>query len=158
MCVPMNNQKMGIAPKGLGVDTTGMYKTLPPESERTPGQVPGGARDTTGLYAEAPANVMSYGRRPDGTQKGTGYLGELKRPDGGVSTEITAGVTVKGKNMDIPLITPYATKEDLDYLLTAEVDKKKNPKFFEKMPKGLMTRAIKHANDRMDNGLPVYAD
>jgi hypothetical protein len=40
---------------------------------------------------------MDYGNRPDGSAKGGGYFGELKRPDGGVSTEISVGVGIDGK-------------------------------------------------------------
>ena len=95
----------------------------------------------------------SYGNRPDGTQKGTGYLGEIQRPDGTVMTEITAGVNIKGKEIDIPLITPKASKDDLEYLKKADP---KSKDFYTKMPKGLMDRAVDHAVGRMKTGKSVY--
>lgn len=96
-----------------------------------------------------------YGARPDGSKKGLGYLGEIKRPDGTVMTEVTTGVNIDGKDIDIPVITPYATKSDLEYLKKSDI---KSEDFYQKMPKGLMDRAVQHALDRQQAGKPVYAD
>jgi len=49
---------------------------------------------------------MDYGMRPDKTAKGSGYFGEIKRPDGNVMTEISIGVGLNGKETLIPLIVP----------------------------------------------------
>jgi hypothetical protein len=97
--------------------------------------------------------VTDYGSRPDGTPKGTGWLGEIKRPDGTVMTEVTTGVNLNGREVNIPLVTPKATKEDLEYLKSADV---KGKDFYKNMPKGLMDRAVNHAVKQMKAGKPVY--
>lgn len=108
----------------------------------------------TNLMAAPPAQPQNnFGNRPDGTPKGNGWLGVIKRPDGNVMTEITTGVNINGKETDIPLITPYTTKADLQYLKNADV---KGKDFFEKMPKGLMDRAVRHASERLKAGKSVY--
>ncbi len=38
---------------------------------------------------------MDYGDRPDGSKKGSGYLGEIKRPDGRVRSLKTGPVRYK---------------------------------------------------------------
>lgn len=58
-----------------------------------------------------------YGTRTDGTFKGPGFLGELKRPDGGISTELSIGVEINGKEMEIPAIVPTLSKTEIEHLL-----------------------------------------
>lgn len=109
----------------------------------------------TNLRATLPPPQNNFGNRPNGTPKGTGWMGVIKRPDGNVMTEVTTGVEINGKETDIPLITPYSTKADIEYLKSADVQGKD---FYEKMPKGLMDRAVRHANERMKSGKSVYKD
>ncbi len=59
---------------------------------------------------------LGYGERTDGTQKGTGWFGPIKLPDGSVMTELSTTIEVDGVSMDIPMITPLTTKEELDFL------------------------------------------
>ena len=91
-----------------------------------------------------------YGLRPDGTAKGTGYLGELKRPDGGVMTEYSIGVNINGKDMDIPTIVPTLTEDEKNHLL--------NSKEGEKIPQGIVDKAVAHAKQRLSDGRPVFHD
>lgn len=100
-------------------------------------------------------SMPNYGKRPDGTNKGRGYLGEIKRPDGMIMTEVTTGVEIDGKEVDIPIITKYSTKEDIEYIKNADI---KGKDFYKNMPAGLMDRAVKHAMDRKKAGKPIYAD
>ena len=95
--------------------------------------------------------------RADGTQKGTGYLGVMKRPDGGVSSEISIGVEIDGKEVEIPSMVPTLNKEELDYLLNNPVNK---PDLFDtNIGKSIMDKAYKHAMERMDKGLsPFYQE
>jgi len=95
-----------------------------------------------------------YGKRQDGTNKAQGFLGELKRPDGNISTEISAGVTLDGKNIDIPLLVPGLSKEHLDYLINTDPSSKT---FFKDMPSGIMDIAVSHAKMRMEQGKSVFA-
>lgn len=97
---------------------------------------------------------MDYGNRPDGTPKGTGFFGELKRPDGGVSTEISVGVGINGKEVDIPLIVPTLTKKELNWLLKADIQSKD---FFSKLPSSIMDKAYENAKSRINSGLSPFA-
>ncbi len=97
---------------------------------------------------------MDYGMRPDKTPKGAGYFGEIKRPDGKVMTEITVGVGIEGKEVNIPLIVPTLNKNELNYLM------RNNPKskmFMEKMPPSIMDKAVDHAVMRMKEDKSPYA-
>ena len=97
---------------------------------------------------------MDYGNRQDGEAKGMGFFGELKRPDGGVSTEISVGVGMDGKEMEIPLIVPTLTKKELNYLLNTDI---KGKGFFNNMPPSIMDKAYEHAQTRMKSGLSPFA-
>ena len=93
--------------------------------------------------------------RADGTKKGNGFLGVLKRPDGGVSTELSIGVNIGGKEIEIPTLIPTLTKEEKKYLLATPPNKMftANPFIF----KGIKEKAIKHAQDRINKGLSPFA-
>lgn len=97
---------------------------------------------------------MDYGNRPDGSAKGKGFFGELKRPDGGVSTEISVGVGINGKEMDVPLIVPTLTKDELRYLLENNI---KGKQFMQKMPKSIIEKAYDHAVIRVNEGKSPFA-
>lgn len=59
--------------------------------------------------------------RPGGLMplpKGRGFLGALLRPDGAVSTELSAGMNVGGTEQEIPLLVPTLTKDEVNHLLT----------------------------------------
>ena len=98
---------------------------------------------------------MDYGDRPDGSKKGKGFFGELKRPSGGMSTEISIGVGINGKETNIPLIVPTLTKDELGYLLKVDP---KSKTFFDKMPKSIIEKAVDHASMRMEAGRSPFAD
>ena len=100
-------------------------------------------------------DTNGYGSRPDGTPKGKGYWGELKRPDGGVSTEITTGVNIDGKETNIPLLVPTLDPKEVKYLLDTDPHDKN---FYKNMPPTIMDKAVKHALKRKSQGLSVYAD
>lgn len=88
-----------------------------------------------------------YGNRPDGTPKGKGFLGELKRPDGAVSTEISVGVNIGGKEMDIPTLVPTLTKAEVDSLLRGD-----------RPSDAIVQKAVDHAKMRLSQGKSVFAD
>lgn len=88
-----------------------------------------------------------YGTRVDGTKKGTGYLGELKRPDGSVSTELSVGVDFGAGETEIPLLVPTLTKDEINHLLSG---KKETPQ--------IMDKAVKHAIERLKQGKSPFAD
>ena len=95
--------------------------------------------------------------RADGTQKGTGYFGVMKRPDGDVSTEISVGVTFDGKEVQIPLMVPTLSKEELDYLLNNPADKE--DLLDTPIGKSIMDKAVNFSKQRAAKGLsPFYQE
>lgn len=69
------------------------------------------------MRKKVPVPTPSYGKRADNTEKG-GYFGELKRPDGDVSTELSIGVDYGSGEKEIPTLVPTLTKEEVDHLLS----------------------------------------
>jgi len=94
-------------------------------------------------------------KRVDGTQKGNGFFGVLKRPDGNVSTEISIGVGLNGKEVQIPLIVPTLNKSELNYLLTKDP---KSDDFMSKMPSTIIDKAVEHAVERLKSGQSPFAN
>lgn len=92
--------------------------------------------------------------RVDGTKKGQGFFGAIKRPDGTVSTEISVGVDLNGKETEIPLMVPGLTKGELDYLINNDVAGKS---FMKNMPPSIMDKAVEHAVMRLKNKLSPFA-
>lgn len=87
-----------------------------------------------------------YGLRADGTKKSTGFLGVLQRPDGKISSEISIGVEINGKETEIPTLVPTLTKEEVNYLLDGN-----DPTDV------IIKKAVDHAKIRMQNGQsPFY--
>jgi hypothetical protein len=94
----------------------------------------------------APKN---FGSRPDGTPKGAGFLGVLRRPDGGVSTEISIGVNIDGKEIEIPTIVPTLSRDEVQQVLRLSDD--------QKIPEPIVQKAVAFARERMKAGKPVFA-
>lgn len=91
--------------------------------------------------------MSDYGNRADGTKKGAGYFGELKRPDGSVSTELSIGVGFDDGEHEIPMLVPTLSRSEINHLLnggdpTPEIVKK----------------SVAHARSRMAAGRGVFAD
>lgn len=101
------------------------------------------------------APPKSESLRPDGTKKGLGWLGPLKRPDGRVSTEISTDVIFDGEKVLIPLIVPTLTKQELDAMLQLD---EQDPDFFKKLPPGVEEKAVQHAIQRLRQGLSPFKD
>ena len=98
---------------------------------------------------------MDYGNRADGTKKGSGFFGEIKRPDGNVMTEISIGVGLNGKETQVPLIVPTLTKQEMDYLLKTDPQSKT---FMSRMPPAIIDKAVDHAVTRIKQGRSPFAD
>ena len=92
--------------------------------------------------------------RPDGSEKGLGFFGALKRPDGKVSTEISIGLDVDGKQINVPLLVPSLTFEELNYLLQSNTDSKD---FLKNLPPSIMDKAYNHAEQRIKAGISPFA-
>ena len=92
----------------------------------------------------------TYGLRSDGTQKGSGYFGELKRPDGNISTELSIGVNIGGKETEIPTLVPTLSAEQKQRLLSLKDN--------EKIPEDIIQTAVDHAKKRIKSGLSPFHD
>ena len=90
--------------------------------------------------------------RPDGSPKGKGYFGELKRPDGKISTELSVGAEIDGKEVLMPLLVPTLTEEEKRYLVNEF-----NPGV-DRPPEHIMRKATKHALDRIRTGKSPFKD
>ena len=100
------------------------------------------ARKTAPIYT-----TPDYGLRKDGTPKGKGYFGELKRTDGKVSTELSIGVSFDGKpEQEVPLIVPTLDQTDIDHLLAGG----------EPTP-AQVQKAMEHAKQRLAAGRSPFA-
>ena len=85
--------------------------------------------------------------REDGSKKGRGFFGELSRPDGRVSSEISVGVERGGKEITIPSLVPTLNRAEIEHLLqggdpTPEIVKK----------------AVEHAKPRMAAGRSPFIE
>lgn len=88
--------------------------------------------------------------RPDKTKKGTGFFGVLKRPGGGVSTElsITAGVnTKKKKDVLIPTLVKGSTARERKQLLKGGF-----------LPRQIVGKAIRSAEERISKGKSPFIE
>lgn len=91
----------------------------------------------------------SMGKRHNSDdEKGTGFLGPMKRKDGSISTEISMGTGINGKEVEIPLMVPTLSAKEIKYLLDTPMDKT----FMQNMPQTIIQKAVEHANMRMKMG------
>ena len=104
-------------------------------------------------YGIAPES--KYGLRQDGTPKGEGWLGALKRPDGGVMTEYTIGTNINGKDMDIPTIVPTLSPEEIQYLLMSSEN---HDVLDTPIGQSIIRKAIEHAVMRNKSGMSPFKD
>ena len=100
-----------------------------------------------------PGKVESFGKRTDGTAKGQGYFGTVKRLDNSnnFSSELSTDDPVEGKSMLHPLMVPTLSHSELSYLLD---DKAKRSKQLEG---SIYDKAATHASTRLKSGLSVWA-
>ena len=100
---------------------------------------------------ETPMDRSQWARRSDGSEKGSGFLGLLARPDGRVSSEISIGTTdVDGTEREIPALVPSLTAAEVKTLLSMD-----NAKV--RVPKAIAQKAADFARYRLMRGLPVFA-
>lgn len=101
--------------------------------------------------------MADYGMRHGGAgKKYTGWLGEQKRIDGkGVSTEISIGVGINGKETEIPLMVPGLSDKELYFLLSVDPS---SEKFGRDLPKEIINKAIDHATMRINQGKSPFKE
>lgn len=88
--------------------------------------------------------------RPDGTKKGTGFLGVLKNEKGQDVTEYSVGVQIDGKEIDVPTLVPTLTDEEIQIVLKASATG-------EQLPNSIIEKATRFAQQRLANGESQYA-
>lgn len=94
-----------------------------------------------------------YGKRPDGSKKNIGFLGEIKLPDGSVATEYSTqsgAVKVDGKQIDFPTLVPTLSKDEI-LLMQNDIIPNKKP-----IPEAIMQKAIQHAKLRLAKKLSPF--
>lgn len=103
-----------------------------------------------------PFRPGEFGMRPDGTPKGTGFLGVLQRSDGGVMTEYSIADSEnpklrgpKGEYLDYPTLVPTLTREEVRTVLGL---KEGQP-----VPESIKQKAEAHALARIDAGKSPFA-
>lgn len=97
------------------------------------------------IKSRVPADML----RPDGSLKGKGFFGELKRPNGGKTTELS----IESDGMMFPLVVPTLSKPELDYLLSKDPDPQDRSPIFN----SIYDKAYKFALERKKKGLPFFA-
>lgn len=102
-----------------------------------------------------PEAAPDYGMRPDGSKKGTGWLGPLELKGGGVATEYSVqsdAVKVDGKRIDFPVLVPTLSSDELQTLRDDIIPNDKP------IPESIMQKAIKHAQKRIESGESPFAN
>ena len=97
-------------------------------------------------------NGKYYGLREDGTPKGTGWLGEIKLPNGNVATEYSIGVNINGKEMEIPSIVRGLSSEELTQMTHDVIPNNKA------VPDAILQKAVDHAKAQLAKGESVWHD
>ena len=144
------------APIRFGIDHfTDKFKRHGHESFSAESQYSRGPQDggqwigETLINPPMPSHVDTQ-HRADGSLKGPGFLGALRRPDGRVSSELSVGVNVDGREIEIPLLVPTLSKEEVDHLL--QMDLGTSP------PDQIVRKAVEFALQRRDQGKSYFAD
>jgi len=93
---------------------------------------------------------MNYGKRNDGTMKDVGFLGEVRRPDGKVMTELSVGLNFGDGEVEVPTLVPTLKPEELEILRNLKED--------EDPPRSIVDKAAAYAVERMRQGKnPFYS-
>lgn len=124
-----------------------------PDSENRVAQVRG---PDTAAPAAAPAVTAAterppggWGKRADGSEKGDGFFGAVRRPDGNVSTEISVGVNIDGKEVEIPTLVPTLTAAERQELLALPEGRQPS--------QAIVQKAADFARQRMASGKSPFA-
>lgn len=89
--------------------------------------------------------------RPDGSKKGMGWLGPYKNANGDDVTEYSIGIDIDGKEMDIPVLVPGLSKNEIMSVLKASE--------YGEFPTGdIIDKAIEHARRMLAQGKSPFKD
>jgi hypothetical protein len=95
-----------------------------------------------------------FGKRPDGSKKGKGWLGVIDLGEGNVATEYSTqsdAVKVNGKRVDFPTLVPTLTPEEIETMKKVISGKGS-------IPEPIMQKAITHARERIAANKSVFAE
>jgi hypothetical protein len=143
-------EKADVAPDQKALDALG-----PPPSSTVPTREQWEAANPPKARGGAHAAPdYGYGTRynngqPGGAPKGLGFLGPLQRPDGGVMSEYSIGVTIDGKEVEIPSIVPTLSKQQITQILSS--------KDGDALPSGVAEKATAYAKQRIAAGKDPFA-
>lgn len=105
-------------------------------------------------YESGSATSANYGSRSDGTNKGSGWLGEIEMTDGSgsVMTELSmtvgaSDVGTTGDDVLIPTIVPTLTQAQVDHLASGG-----------ETTEAIMRKAVAHAKARLKKGESVWKE
>lgn len=88
----------------------------------------------------------NWGKRPDGTNKGNGWLGTIKNAKGEPMTELSVGVHFDGKERLIPSLVPGISSQDMDTIKAGG-----------RIPNRVIDNAVRHARKQLSKGRsPFY--
>lgn len=100
-------------------------------------------------FVPSPNDPSGY--RADGTPKGQGFLGGMVRPDKKTSSEISIGVEIDGKEVEVPTLVPTLTETERQWLLTHDVS---DPA---KLPRSIIQKATDYARLRLGRQQSPFA-
>ena len=121
--------------------------------------------DMTNRMLKHIQTVDSYGKRPNGTAKGDGWLGPipLTNADGstGVMTEVTIGTELDGKQYDMPLLVPGLTKNEVkavgDFVTSPNKTPEEKQAAWEALPDSVKRKSTEHLISSLKGEIPLYA-
>lgn len=94
----------------------------------------------------AAQEMARWPKRADGSQKGLGYFGLIGRPAGQYSSELSVGVNLGNREMEIPSIVPTLSHDELNHLIGGG-----------EPTTAIMNKAVQYARLRMQQNKPVFA-
>lgn len=102
-----------------------------------------------GISSVADANTYGMRHNPKDGPKGMGWLGVKQRTDdpNQISSELSMTFNHRGKDVDIPLMVPTLTPEEVQHLLRGGQPTRE-----------IADKAYRFGSERIDNGLSPFAD
>ena len=121
------------------------------EKMNTPAEMADG-----GLMAEQSQKLPADMYRADGSIKSEqGFLGPVKNAvSGKTMTELSIGIEINGREMEVPAMVPTLTPEEIEILRSNDFEGRAKD-----IPESIMRKAKEHAEMRIEQGLdPFYQD
>ena len=103
------------------------------------------------MIADMLRETNNNNKRPDGTNKGTGWLGKQKNMRGETVTEYSIGVEIDGKEVLIPTLVPDLTSSEVQAVLDSSATGKE-------LPATVIKKAVDNAIKRMAKGKSPFKD